>query len=89
MSGECNKCGEHTLECICKCFIKRIEDIGQAKEMLKNILECDLFDNLSKHNPYWESDYEVEYDKLYDLRMKLSSLEEKLLDLNMILSSED
>lgn len=69
--------------------ISRIEDIGRAREKLKTILDDDIFDTLSKHNPYWDSEYEVESDKLDDLRRKFSCFSETLWDLYGILHKEE
>lgn len=89
MSGECNKCGEHTLDCYCaKLMVSRIEHIGRAHQALFRLLQDDIFENLSKHNPYWESEHEAENDKLYDTRMKLSCLNDNLWDIMRILTLE-
>lgn len=61
-------------------MIKRIEAIGTAKEKLLQILDHNIWIDLSKHNPYWESQHEVESEKLHDLRMILSLFHDKLWD---------
>ena len=101
MSGECEKCGEHTLNCSCRKMIsensldclclgllRRIEDIGRAREILSGIMDMDVFDDLSKHNQYWESEHEKESDKLFEIRMKISHLQDGLGNLYEILSNE-
>lgn len=70
-------------------LISRIEDIGRAQEKLKNILDEELFDNLSKHDPFWDSKHELESEKLDDLRRKLSCLSDNLWDLWAILRKEE
>ena len=55
-----------------------IQLLGQIKEKLNNILDDRLFNDLSKHNPYWNSEHEVEYEKLYDTRCALSTFENQL-----------
>jgi hypothetical protein len=76
---------EHSLA---NCIIKRIEDIGKAITHLKEILDCDLFDDLSKHSNYWDSEHNNEADKLDDIRLKLSFLEENLWDVYAILEND-
>ena len=80
---------ESNCECLSKCIVKRIEDIGRARECLKLILDEDIFEDTSKHNPYWHSDHEKESEKLYDLRMKISFLDAKLWDLMSVLSNDE
>lgn len=66
-------------------MIARIEDIGRAHEKLKHILDHDIFDTLSKHDPYWHSENEPESEKLHEIRMKVSFLHDSLGDLYEIL----
>ncbi len=104
MSGECQKCGDHVVDCRCdflksrefdrppalnKLLIQRLEDIGRAQEKLRSILEDELFDNLSKHDPYWNSKNELESYKLADLRGKIALLSENLWDLWLILRKDE
>lgn len=87
MSGECDKCSEHCLDFQCDLikgrdgFVKKLIEIGIIREKIKNITKEDFFKDLSKHNPYFESKYTVECDKLYDLRMFLSGIESTLYDI--------
>ena len=69
-------------------IIDRIEDIGRARQKLKSILDTEVFDNLSKHNPYWESKDEEMSERLYEIRMSLSCLNDNLWDLWAILNKE-
>lgn len=69
--------------------ISRLEDIGRAKQMIKSILDDDIFDTLSKHNPYWDSEHEVESEKLYDCRMKFGLVQDNLWGLYSILDKEE
>lgn len=70
-------------------MISRIKDLGRAQEKLKMILDDEIFDRLSKHNPYWDSKYEPEGDKLDDLRRKFSCLSDNLWDIMGILRTEE
>ena len=60
--------------------IKYIKNIGVAEEKLRVVLDSDLFLNLSKHNPFWDSEDPLISEKLYDIRMKLSFLNDQIYD---------
>ena len=70
-------------------MISRIEDLGRAQHKLKMILDIDILNNLSKHDPYWNSDHEFECNKLHQIRIKLSCLSDELWDLWTILRKEE
>lgn len=61
-------------------LVNCLQDMGRAYEKLKSSLDSELFNDLSKHNPYWESAHEPESDKLYDIRCRLSCLSDTLWD---------
>jgi len=93
MSGECNKCSEHTLDCHCKGdistkLVDAIIRLGRAQERLKDILDDELFKHLSKHYHKWESNHDRENDILDDTRRALSCLSDNLWDLYTILRPE-
>lgn len=128
MSGECNKCWEHTMDCNCmkdydlleeydkiadtfddftqrmraayphhgiftpetlpQVVTKKIQDMGRAQQKLKSILDEDIFDSLSKHNPYWDAIDPDVSDKLDDLRRKFVCLNDNLWDLWAILHAD-
>lgn len=69
--------------------LRTIMNIGVAKERLSDVIENIIPENLSKHDPYWDSEHEVENDKLYDCRMKFSHLQEKLWDIYSLLNMEE
>ena len=72
--------------CASKChLVARVEDMGRARQFLENVLEHEIFDKTSKHNPYWESQHDAECDKLQDLRMILTCLNDNLWELMQIL----
>lgn len=71
-----------------KHLISRIEDIGTAKERLKNILQTAIFDELSKHDEWWHSAHEVESEKLDELRRTFIVLQEELWRLQEILHQD-
>ena len=70
-------------------IISKIQDMGRVQERIKSILDDDIFDTLSKHNPYWDSEYELEADKLGDLRRKFSCFQDNLWDIMGILRKEE
>ena len=71
--------------------IKTIISIGMAKQKLADLLDDaeDKFEDTSKHNPYWDSEHEVESDKLYDIRCKLGWYKDKLWDIYAILNGDE
>lgn len=70
-------------------ILKRIESIGQSKEMLMRLKESPLFEDLSKNSPYWQGESEKESDKLWDIRSQLSYIEQKLYDIVDILEGPE
>jgi hypothetical protein len=70
-------------------ILKRIECIGRAQEKLDDLFNYDLFDNLSKHDPYWHSHHEPEADRLHDIRCKLSYILDKIAAIMNVLSWEE
>jgi len=74
---------------ICSYLVSRMADIGRAQERITNILDDEIFRNLSKHNPYWHSEHDIEADKLHDVRCKLSCMMDNLWDLWSILKKDE
>lgn len=71
-------------------ILNRIQDIGRAQEKLKSILDEDILEQHSKHDPYWHTDdLEIANDRLHDLRCKLNCLSDNLWDLWTILRKEE
>lgn len=66
-------------------IIKRLEDLGECRQRLKEVLNNELWKDLSKHNPYWDSEDDSTADKLYDIRCSLSWVEERLWDVFSLL----
>lgn len=64
---------------------KKLEDLGAVKEVMKEILSNEIFDDLSKHSTYWQSEHVKEDEKLHDIRLRLSCHQERLYDLQEIL----
>lgn len=70
-------------------LISRIEDIGRARAILEEVLDSHIFDNLQKHNPFWQPETHREEVKLNELRLKFCYLHEKLCDLAEILQKQE
>ena len=75
----------------CKYICKRLEMIGTVREKLRVLMmESDLIpDDLSKHNPYFDSEHQAECEKLYDLRCKFKSIEESLWDIFSVMDHDE
>lgn len=71
-----------------KHIINRLENIGFARALLDGILGNSLFDNLSKHNPYWDSADLIAGEKLYDVRVGLRNVEDGLLQISQVLKQD-
>lgn len=56
----------------------KIMQIGRAEQQIIDLLDHDLFQDLSKHNPYFDSEHSLEADKLDECRMKLQLVHETL-----------
>lgn len=69
--------------------IRKIQDSARAEVMLLQVLENDLFRDLSKHNPYWDSEHEIESEKLYDTRCRLNCIKDTLWDVFGSLKGEE
>lgn len=63
--------------------------VGICIEKLRNIVTDDVFDNLSKHNPYFDSEYQVEANKLAELRRALVMVKEEVWYIIMQLEPKD
>lgn len=70
-------------------LVKRIEDIGAAKAKTKEILNCDTFEIISKHDPYWVSEHDLEGEKLEHMRMQFKWIKNQLEELFSILNDEE
>ena len=70
-------------------MISRIQDIGRSEEKIRVMMDDPIFETLSKHNPYWESEIEEVDDKLHDIRCKLGMMHDNLCDIWEILSNPE
>lgn len=53
-------------------------NVGICIEKLRNSISGDIFENLSKHNPWYDSQHEIEADKLDELRRALAGVKEDI-----------
>lgn len=60
--------------------VSYLVNIGEARQILTELANHDVFDTLSKHNEYWDSEYPIESDKLDSARLTLKYIESKLLE---------
>lgn len=64
-----------------KYTVKALISIGRAEKLVDKLLDNPLFDDLSKHNRYWDSEHEKEADLLHDIRCQLMSINEGLSEI--------
>ena len=69
--------------------LNRIQNMGRAEERLRELLRDEVFEMLSKHNPYWDSEHEVEAERLDFARRKFSGIQNDLWDIMAILTNEN
>lgn len=67
--------------------VKYLVSVGQGLEKLLSVVDDDIWNDLSKHSTYWDSEHEKEADKLDDIRRSLSFLNEQLWDVVSCLKS--
>lgn len=70
-------------------FFTRIMNMGRAQEKISELLKHEVFDTLSKHNEYWDSQHEVEADKLDESRLRFSYIEGELHDIRALMNSAE
>ncbi len=71
-------------------MLNRIEDIGRAENMIRNLMKHEVFEHdTSKHNPWWHSEHEVESEKLERLRWDVRGFDEALSEIWEVLSSKE
>lgn len=70
---------------LAKHLVKRIEDLGRIRELLKGVLRNEIFDELSKHDEWWHSAHLEEGEKLDELRRTFIGLQDELWTIQEIL----
>lgn len=68
--------------------LKLVHNTGKAYAKLDGLIRHEMFDNLSKHNPYWDSEHEIESDKLHDIRMRLQTIQETISDVMVLIDPQ-
>ena len=62
-----------------KDLINFIKKVGVSEEMIRLILNDDVFNSLSKHNDYWcDLENPISDEKFHDLRLKLCWFQNQL-----------
>ena len=70
-------------------MIDKISDIGRIEILLKEVLDNELFDDLSKHNPYWQDTEQAKAeDRLYQIRWKLSAIKDGLWSVMEVINKD-
>ena len=55
--------------------------VGEARGICRKILDEDIFDDISKHNSYFQHTDEKTADKLEDIRWALNRIHDALYDI--------
>lgn len=71
-------------------IMKRIEDIGEFKRMLVEILKMQIFEHLSKHDRIWNcTEDDTISDIMWDLRSQFICIQESLGEMGDILYRDE
>lgn len=69
-------------------LIKRVEDIGEAKQLLSKIHKHELFEDIGKYSETWKNEDSKVDDILDGTRRKLCNLQYLLEELSEVLERE-
>jgi hypothetical protein len=61
-----------------KSIIRRLEEMGECRQILKRIMTNQIFEHLSKHDPFWIHEDETTSDRLDEIRGCLKCIESDL-----------
>lgn len=64
-------------------MMAHVQKSGKAIEIIKEVLNHELFDHLSKHDPFW---HQEDSDKLDDIRMKIAYIESRIIEVREFLT---
>lgn len=71
-------------------LIKHLHNIGKAQLLVKQLLDKEIFETLSKHNEWWSSEKdEVASEKLDDVRCTLNGIQYELWEIQEALSAPE
>lgn len=70
-------------------IIKRLEAIGEIKVKITEVVNHEIFDELSKHDEWWHSIHSEESDKLDEIRRTFIELQTQLWNIQDIIDRED
>lgn len=62
-------------------LISYLLNVGEARQMLRDLFNHDDFNDLGKHNTYWDSKHSPEDEKLDDARCTLKFIHSKISDI--------
>ena len=70
-------------------LIKHLHNIGKAQLLVKQLLDKEIFETLSKHNEWWDSEDAIASDKLEDVRCTLNGIQYELWEIQEALSAPE
>jgi hypothetical protein len=71
-------------------LLTHLHNIGKAQYMIKELLQRDIFDTLSKHNDWWNCPVdEIANEKLEEARCQLSGIQYELWEIQEALSAPE
>ena len=72
-----------------KDVVNKLLKVGRAYQLIILLLDDDIFDSLSKHDPYWQDEDEAVDDKLHQLRGKIQNMSDQLWDVIALIDTEE
>lgn len=71
-------------------LIKHLHNIGKAQLLMRQLLDKEIFETLSKHNDWWSCPAdEIANEKLEDVRCTLSGIQYELWEIQEALSAPE
>jgi hypothetical protein len=92
----CEDCGEkwkHFHQCLKykgkEMKRERIECLGELKQKLSELMDLEIFDNLSKHDECWDPERTDIYDQLDLCRMQFGLIQDKICECYEIAAGDE
>lgn len=69
-------------------LLKRLHVLGRIHEKLLKLMDEEIFDSLSKHNPYWLDENEATSAKLHNVRCNVMMINDQIHEIWALLEEE-
>lgn len=65
-------------DCLSRQVVDRLITVGRVYEMIKAIFDYSVFDNLSKHDPFWNGECVDFHHRMDQMRMQLGAIHQDI-----------